>query len=290
MTRQNQALASDSEALEGDEDLVAMGALPPDGLEFAPAPIEDDRDLLSELGMSDSDAAALLGRSRQALHQKLGPKNSSRKGAKGRAVPGRSEYFKVSDIFTLTSAARQLGRPFRGDVILSYAERTRKKREPEAFALLESVLRDDPQPLEDIAGATAILMVLPGFAEMLVRFDRVGDFLVDIVEDARSMSDPAAQVFVVGPTAMQADIAGDWLGVPEDRCFGHESADLLPPAIIVFSEDDQRVYTLTETGQFMGVPAFQRATMARRALVMLPPEMRTVASPRRNSRSSRRGG
>jgi hypothetical protein len=290
MTGQNQALASDSIGLD-DEDLVdERGALAPDGLEFAPEPLVDDRQLLSELGMSDGDAAALLGRSRQALHQKLGPKSSSRKGGKGRAVPGRSEYFKVSDIFTLTSAARQLGRPFRADAILSYAERTRKKREPEAFALLESVLRDDPQPLEDIAGASAILMVLPGFAEMLVRFDRVGDFLVDIVEDARSIGDPAAQVFVVGPTAMQADIAGDWLGVAEDHCFGHESADLLPPTIIVFSADDQRVYTLTETGHFMGVPAFQRATMARRALVMLPPEMRTVASPRRSSRSTRRGG
>ncbi len=281
MNRRYQALASEDLGFEAGTLLVERPFIP----EMRPSSghkIVDDRQLLVELDMSDSDAAAILGRSRQALHQKLGSSKGTRKGA-----AGSSKYFKVSDIYTLTSAARQLGIPFRSEAVLDYVGRTRKEREPEAYALLYRLLRQVTQPL-DVAAASAVLMVLPGFAEMLVRFDHVGDFLLDIIESARERSD-SAEVFVVGPTSMQANIAGDWLGVAEDRCFGHDLADLLSPTLIVFAAGDQRVYTLNDKGEFMGAPEFQKATIARNALALLPSEMRTLASAKGEARSRRRG-
>ena len=169
---------------------------------------------------------------------------------------------------------------------MDYIERTRKRREPESFALLEALLKEKSSPI-DVSNASAILMILPGFADMLVRFDHIDDDLADIVEEARGKAQPA-EVFVVGPTSGQANIAGEWLGVPEDRCFGHDSADLLFPTIIVFEAKDPRVYTLAETGQFMGAPEFQRANVARNALLMLPSEMRSLASAGRGARSRKR--
>jgi hypothetical protein len=239
----------------------------------------NDRELLIALGMSDSDAASFLGRSRQALHQMLGPKDGS-------GAP--SNYFKAGDILTLVSAARQLGRvgpDFDPDVVLDYAEATRKESEPEAFALLRSVLSEKPQQL-DLEGADAVILVLAGFAEMLSRFPSAGEFLTELVRKAAS-AEVGAEVVVVCPTSTRARIAGEWLRVPASRCFGNDLADHYLPTIVILRAGEPGVFVLTENGNFNGSAPFARATMAESVWALLPAEARQEIEERR-ARGARR--
>jgi hypothetical protein len=227
-----------------------------------------DRELLDLLKMSDADAAAYLGRTRQALHSKLGPRNGSRAGPSG--------YLKTSDILTLVTAAREFGRDFKPNDVLDYVAYTRKASEPEAFELLESFL-SEASPKIDVAGASAVILILPAFADMLTAFPESRAYLTEVVDEAR---DCGVKVMVIGPTSVRARLAGASLGVEDGLCFGHEQADVYSPTIIVVDERDPNVFILTHDARFVSVAPFNRATMTENALAMLPPEVRRSVTSR----------
>lgn len=228
--------------------------------------ISTDRELLRQLQMSDAEAATFLGRTRQALHLQLGPTKGD----------GRAGYLKASDMLTLVSAARQLGKEFNPRSVLDYARRMRADLEPEAFALLEGLLGDEPADI-DFAGAAAMILVLPSFAEMAARFRGLEDSLKKMVADARARN---LLVAVIGPTSSRARMAGSQLGVDDKLCFGDELADLYLPTIVILGDRESGVFVLTENEKFVGAPQFNRASMAHNIQAMLPPEVRAQVQSR----------
>jgi hypothetical protein len=227
--------------------------------------IANDRDLLDELQMSDADAAMFLGKSRQALNAQLGPKKGE-----GRAPP--SDYFKLSDILILTSAARQLGRSFDAAAVKGYVDSSRKPAtDTRPYELLISLLKAEPEGL-DTEGADSIILILPAFQELRTRWVSVATFLRRLVGELNQRV-PRPRVLVLGSTATRARMAGQWLrGVPDEDCFGSDMVDHYLPTIMAYrrAEDDLRIFVLTEEGSFKGAPSFVQDMMAGCVRSMLP--------------------
>jgi hypothetical protein len=236
------------------------------GEEVAAGIIADDRSLLRCLKMSDADAALFLGKSRQALNSQLGPKN-------GFNPP--DDYFKLSDILVLTSAARQLGRTFDVKALKDYIDRTRTpNKEGAPYKLLMSLLNAEPEGL-DTDGADTVILILPAFHELRAKLPEVRDFLRKTVAEL-ARRDPPCEIFVLGATDGRAQSAGDFLGVDRGRCFGSDLVDHYLPSIMVYrrATDDLKVFILTQDGDFSRAPTFIQPMLADCVRSMLPKAIR----------------
>lgn len=231
--------------------------------------IRSDRDLLAELGMSDAVAASYLGKSRQALNLKLGPK---RVGAM------REPYFKISEILVLVMAARQRGQEFDEEAVREFIDDTASERagqSDESLKLLDQLLSGVKDI--DVTDAGTVVMILPAFADQRAQLP---DFSKDLRRLAETLGEmqPVPWVTVFSSTKMQAQMAVEWLKLPMDktRWFTHEYVDHYVPSVLVFSKKggDPRPYVLTERGGLIQAPQFRAHTLAECVRFMLPPEAR----------------
>lgn len=230
-------------------------------------PLANDRDLLDALKMSDSDAAMFLGKSRQALNTQLGPK----KGARRKAP---ANYFKLSDIVIMVSAARQLGREFNVPAVKDYVERTRKPAGEDGkgpYKMLLGLLEGEQEKFE-LHGAGALVFVLPSFAELRARHADIAEDLRDIVRRAQTMN-PQPTLFLLSSTSLQAKMAGQWLGIQDSqKCFGRDVVDHYLPTILLYNSanDEPRPFVLTENGTFVAAPRFLSHMVADCVRSLLP--------------------
>lgn len=255
---------------------MTHGKLKAEGSEDGANDIEDDRALLNELGLTDSQAALFLGKSRQALNGQLGPK-------KGAGQPGTLDYFKLSDILMLVSAARQTGRAFSAERVEDYVRRTRAPRGEEShipFELLMGVLLGEP-PTLDIEGADTVVFMLPAFADLRSQLEKAARELMKV---ARQLQDatPQPKVFILASTSMQAKMAGQWLGLDcGENCFGRDIVDHYLPTVLVYrsAQDEARPYVLTESGTFVEAPHFRAPMIAECVRSLLPEEVSDALRP-----------
>lgn len=246
----------------GHDDISASSA--------SAARIDDDRALLRHLRINDSDAAMFLGRSRQTLIIKLGPK----KGAKH---PPPSNYFKLTDIVILVSAARQMGRNIDPETIRIYVDSTRKPAEglsDERYAMLIGLLSGSSERIS-LAGAETVVFVMPAFAELRAhRLEVARDLKRRIKEDIGGM-EPPPTVYLLAPTNLQARAAGQWLGIDAGHCYGSEVIEYYLPSILVYRDlmEEPSPYVLTEDGEFVAAPRFMNHMVADCVRSLLPADV-----------------
>jgi hypothetical protein len=255
--------------------------------ELEPAQIRSDRELLSELGMTDAAAANYLGKSRQALNLKLGSR---------RANEVREPYFKLSEILVLVIAAQNKPHPFDHEAVWRFVEETAPQRvggSEETYQLLRKRLNDVHEV--DLAEVGTVVMILPAFADMraqLPAFVRDLRRLAGALDEAR----PRPWIAVLSSSKMQAEMAAEWLTLPKDkaRWFTHEFVDYYPPSVLVFPREKAvfqveraaakadgsdrqqtpRPYTLSERGTLAPAPQFRAHSIGEHVKFMLPPEAR----------------
>lgn len=240
-------------------------------------PIRDDRQLLDELNLTDAEAASFLGKSRQALNGQLGSKRSREKS-------GPFDYFKVSDIVILVSAARQVGRVFDVARISEYVFRTRPRRGDEPgvpFELLDNLLFGETSAI-DVAQADTVVFMLPAFADLCAHRPDARDALVKIAKQLRS-ANPRPNIFVLSSTPTQAKMVAQWfdLDLEEDHCFGDEIVDHYLPTVLTYNQnsDIARPYVLTENGTFVEAPQFRAPMMVQCVRSLLPNEVSRALRP-----------
>jgi len=236
--------------------------------------LENDRMLLKRLQLNYSEAATFLSRSRQAVQSKLsGPE------------PAPNNYFTPGEIVILVSAARQLGReipPKAVSEIRDYVAGTRGK-EGEVFKLFVQLLNADTDSV-DVSDATAIVFLLPGFAELRTSRPDVAEALADLVEGLPD-DETRPAVFVLSSTEMQAQMAGRWLGVELANCFGSDLTDHYLPTILVYrraarpDQDAALPFVLTERGTFEAAPRFRTNMIADCVQSMMPPDVAKALRP-----------
>lgn len=230
--------------------------------------IRNDRELLTELGMNDAVAASYLGKSRQALNMKLGPKRVD-------AMP--ESYFKISEILVLIMAARQRSQKFDEGAVRDFIDRTASERagRSDSLKLLDQLLRGVEEL--DVTDAGTVVMILPAFADQRAQSPSFSRDLRRLAETIGRMQ-PVPRVMVISSTTMQAQIAAEWLKLPagKTRWFGHELVDHYVPTVLVFSRKGGAPcpYLLTERGGLALAPQFRAYMMAECVRLMLPQEAR----------------
>jgi hypothetical protein len=253
--------------------------LDPAYLETPPVPasgaIRDDRELLDRLGLSDADAAMFLTKSRQTLINQLGAKKA------GADLERPTDYFRLGEIATLISGARQLDRIIDVPAVWHYVAVTRADDlGTQPYVMLVKLLRGKAEAL-DISGATTIVFLLPAFADLRASRGDVAMNLLHLAHDLPS-GDAGPAVFVLSSTEMQARMAGQWLGLDTgSNCFGRDIVDHYLPTVLVYrrDRDESRPYILTERGTFEAAPRFRSNMVADCVRSMMPSEMRSYLSP-----------
>jgi hypothetical protein len=256
--------------------------------------IENDRDLLDALQMGDPEAAMFLGKSRQALNTQLG----SKKSGMGKAP---RDYFKLSDILILVSAARQIGREFNVQAVRDYVKVSRPPDEltQKPYDLLMGILDEELIEL-DTTGAKTMVLILPTLNDLLANRPEVARSLRETVRQAAERQ-PPVQIFLLASTVIRARSAGQWFAIPEDHCFGRDLVDHYLPSVILYRDPPDgpkyanmgeegegnrgqaRPYILTEKGGFVASPSFSAELIAECVRSMMPLEMRSALQPPRKT-------
>lgn len=230
--------------------------------------IRTDRELLTALDMSDALAGNYLGKSRQALHMKLGPSNSG-----GNSRP----YFKIPELVLLIMAALQRGHAFDRKAVQEFVESTADGRPPseESLGILKQLLGGGA--FVDVQDAGTIAMILPDFADQRAELPELSEDLRRLAENLAQLR-PIPWVAVFSSTIVQARMAAEWLELPEarTRVFRHDYVDNFMPSLLVFSRTGgpPRPYLLTELGGIVPAPQFRANKMAEYVRYMLPAEAR----------------
>jgi len=121
-----------------------------DGDRGAPVAIGSDRELLAALRLTETQAADILDRTRQALNAVF-VADRDRKG-----------YFKPSNIILLRMAARAAGHDFDDEAVIDYVRRVHKAAAAERVRGGFGVLAARP----DLTGVSEAWIILPDFARL----------------------------------------------------------------------------------------------------------------------------
>lgn len=229
--------------------------------------IANDRVLLEKLHLSNVEAARYLGRSRQAVHNKL-----SR---------NPRDYFSLGEIVFLVHAARSQHASISDqevEDIVEYVEHTRGTPESAPFRLFEQLMRAETQPI-DVTGASGIVMLLPNLPELRKALPEVASGLFELV--ANLPTDAARpKVFVISPTQTQAAIAARWLGLEDESSyFADDLVDHYGPTILVYRQgkgqerDEAIPYVLSGNDTFEAASRLRRHQIADCVSMMLPAEI-----------------
>jgi hypothetical protein len=219
--------------------------------------IRTDRELLEVLGMKDALAAMYLGKSRQALNNKLGSKRSG---------DAPRDYLKVPEILVLAIAAKRNGHPFDESAVRSYVEETRdpaKEEKDGPYSLLMQILGNST-PLA-LDRATAVVLILPDFEKLRAEHTEAASCLRDIAAQMReSETDP--WIVILSSSELRAKTAAKWLHLDGDRVYTlcHTYVDHYVPLLLAYDEgeDDPRPFMLTNQGTLVAAPQYRAPTMS----------------------------
>lgn len=237
-----------------------------------PVQIDNDRDLLSALGMSDAAAAEAIGKTRQALNVKLGAQRDKGGGAQ---MP---LYFKASDILLLILDVQDARRSFDEHAVLDYVDKTAGERggSKATYRQIKIKLTGEEDEFELDAAGTVVMM-LPAFAEILTQLPEFSRGLQRFALELKKL-ETLPWVIVLSSSKMQADMANDWLNLPPQRtrAFAHEYVDYFVPCVLVYpaGEETPRAYALNERGTLGPAPQFRIGAMGEYMKFMLPAEQR----------------
>lgn len=194
-------------------------------------PLENDRDLLNHLELKDTLAAAYLGKTRQALNTKLGPKS---------ATSSPDNYFSCSELFILFSAAHKRGVAFDADRMSKYIQRTRtpsSNAEQIAYDHVMSFL--EPATHLDLDEVYAVAFVLPAFDKIRELHEPRAQELRKIVKTL-TKSNRRVELFCVSSTETQAQLAAGWLGIAgHERSVGKYLVDHYSPMVLFYLYDQE---------------------------------------------------
>jgi hypothetical protein len=219
--------------------------------------IENDRELLSILGLSDPDAAEYLSKSRQTLNTML---------RSGDDAP--RDYFRLSDIYLLISAAERHGHSYDREAVLEYIKDTRtpepgstkkgsRKRARRDFdMLIERLSPAESWADEDVY---AVIYVLPAFSEMRNHLPRQRDILSAQVAEFNRAEHPV-EMFCVSTTDVQAQMAGASIGINDtSRCAGKAIVDHYQPMALYYihGSEHPKCRILTQHSGMVDAPYFR---------------------------------
>src|SRR4051812_16408977 len=187
--------------------------------------IKTDRELLDDLGMKDALAAMYLGKSRQALNNKLRSKRSD---------DSPNDYLKLPEILVLVIAAKRTGHPFDEAAVRHYLESTRKPVKNEKagpYSLLMQILGNST-PLT-LQKAGAIILILPDFEKLRAEHPEAATCLRDTATQIRaSEGDP--WIIVLSSSDLRAKTAAKWLRLESNRLYTlcHNYVDHYVPLLL----------------------------------------------------------
>lgn len=238
--------------------------------------INNDRDLLSALGLSDAQAAAFLGKSRQALNNMLGSRRS------GEAP---NDYFKASDVLVLLIAARRKGHDFDESEVRRYVEIRPKRGDSDALDMVLSELGPRHDALDHLPGAEAVVMIVPDYDDLLQRNPKTAARLDEFIDRVIEADSDPWLVLLASSNEMRATSAARGLGLagPKVRPVGHPYIDHYTPMVLIYGtveeKDDPRSFLFTEKGDLVEAPFYRAAMLSACVKHMLPAEVRNDIFP-----------
>jgi hypothetical protein len=238
--------------------------------------ITNDREFLAALDMTDAQAAMYLGKSRQALNNKLKSKRRS---------DAPDDYFKASDLLILVIAARRLGKEFDVREVRRYVERTRSAADGDAYAMLIQELEGNDDIEREVMGASTVVLIIPEYDQLSKADPSGADQLTALAGMVRQLpSNP--WIVVLSISEVKANTAARQLGLSGVRVrpVSHEYVDHYTPMALIYggSGDDDvepRPFLLTDTGRLVAAPHFRAPMMSDCVKYMLPKEVREELFP-----------
>lgn len=224
--------------------------------------ILDDRHFLDALKMSDEVAALILGRSRQALHQKLG---------KSRKSPGANDRsrgaFKPCDTLALVNGAIYRKTDFDRELVKNYIVDIYDDADQDEIGPLLQFL--DPSRKISVASCERIVFILPAYAKLVRQRPMVRASFVDLVNSAS----PGTNINILAHSDMWAEAAGEALGVPLENCVTHDNVQHYVDTVIIFEidgdPDSAAIYMLSDGEGLVEAPHWHTDTLAECTLDML---------------------
>lgn len=224
--------------------------------------ILDDRQFLDVLKMSDDVAARILGRSRQALHQKLGKSRQS-PGAKGRSKGA----FKPCDMLALVNGAVYRKVNFDRKLVKNYIVEIYDDADQEEVGPLLQFL--DPSRKISAASSERIVFILPAYAKLVRQRPMVRESFVDLVNSAS----PGTKINILAHSDMWSEAAGQALGVSAENCVAHDNVQHYVDTVIIFGfdgdPDSASIYMLSDGEGLVEAPQWHTDTLAECTLDML---------------------
>lgn len=251
--------------------------------------IANDRELLEALGMTDAQAAMYLGKSRQALNNKL---KSKRRG------DAPNDYFKASDLLILVIAARRLGNAFDVGQLRRYVKETRAPAASagagDAYAMLIQELDGNDDIEREIRDASTVVLIIPEFDQLSKGNPTGASRLTALAGMIRRLpSDP--WIVVLSISEVKASAAARELGLSGRRVrpVSHEYVDHYTPMALIYSDAERagndsiaeqggiqpRPFLLTDTGRLVAAPHYRAAMMSDCVKYMLPDQVRHELFP-----------
>lgn len=215
--------------------------------------INNDRDLLEKLNFTDADAAMFLGRSRQALGNKL-------HGKEERDTKAPNDYFKIADILRLVSVRVEDGEDVPGAAIETYVLETRpleEERDRILFKRLQSLLK--PTAIVKRNEVQGIVLILPGYSNWRSTRPRQAEAFKTLLQDyVNNGLDP--ELICISPTSLRANITAQLLEI-EDRatCISSEIADHYIPTVLLYviGASQPLAFVLTNRGTLVRAPHYR---------------------------------
>jgi hypothetical protein len=259
--------------------------------------ITNDRELLDLLGLNDAQASMYLGRSRQALQNKL--KSKSRGTAP-------NDYFKPHDILLLVIAARRLGRLGDTEQVMKVQRYVQETRAPDYGkndsykVLLDALGGADDDFEKALAAALAVIIIVPDYGMLNEARPGLARRLVEVAAAAETQpSNP--WIVALASTEARANSAAQAFALSTQRFIAKPShyTDHYTPMVLIYSgapeRPEPRPFILTETGQLVAAPYFSGAMQTACVRQMLPDEVRNdlfgaeAAGVRRDKRAATGG-
>lgn len=225
--------------------------------------INNDREFLSHLQLSDAEAGRILGRSRAAINNALGSRWEVDYATDG--------YFKLGEIYFLVLAAEKLGKKPDRPAVVEYVEESRKKFiGTEPYDLFVGLLRRDENRI-DFSQASAVVLVLPNLTGLLEKHPFAAEHIREVAKQLKSL-DSQIEIFILAETPMRAIDAGRRLALGyEANWFASEHVDRHNPSILTLGErDDLPTIHVYGQEQLIQPPKFMISRLCSAIFSMMP--------------------
>ena len=212
--------------------------------------INNDQELLDELRLSETKAAGYLSRARQTLNTMLRQRGDQNQPP--------NDYFRLSDIYILVSAAHRSGVDFGREKIVDYIQRTRGGKAGQTdYQQVMALLQPSSELIK--ADIYAVIYILPAFSEMKAEMPRHHQSLREEIQSLQSAPQDI-ELFCVSTTDMIAQLTGNSLGIKDkERCVGSHIVDHYQPMALYYlrSEEHPRAKIFTQYAGLIDAPHYR---------------------------------